>query len=484
MMYARMPGLAHEELLAGAPPLDLSSARLSPAEAAASLYIPLDHVVVSMRGNRPVYVIGRGRGATTVFADTGETLEGLSAGAAAIAARPYAPPGASLTYLKHLTAPDQWTLQDRVRLPIHVFAAGDAAATHIYVSEVTGTAVLRSTRSERIWGFLGPVIHWIYFTPIRSRGGVWGEIIIWSSVIACVIAVTGLLWGLLRYAPRRRYRIGRESSSTPYTGLLKWHHYAGLLFGVVTFTWAYSGLLSVEPFGWFASEGVTPEQRHALEGDSPSDDALTLDLMRRAVHTLGQHGPPREIESVRFRGQWYWGADSERYIMSGAWIGSASNPRAAVPASERHYVLAATPERGDFTMFDRGELASAAHDAVPGATIAAADWIDAYDSYYYDPGRARSLPVLRVKYADANATWLYLDPRRGAIVDKYQRASRRQRWLYHGLHSLDFPGLYDKRPLWDLVVVTLSLGGLLSSLTAIVPAWRRISRFVARRQPR
>jgi hypothetical protein len=27
-----------------------------------------------------------------------------------------------------------------------------------------------------------------------------------------------------------------------------WHHYAGLLFGVVTLTWTYSGLLSMGPF--------------------------------------------------------------------------------------------------------------------------------------------------------------------------------------------------------------------------------------------
>jgi hypothetical protein len=50
------------------------------------------------------------------------------------------------------------------------------------------------------------------------------------------------------------------------------------------------------------------------------------------------------------------------------------------------------------------------------------------------------------------------------------------RWLYHGLHSLDFPFLYNRRPLWDIVVMVLSLGGLALSTTTMVPAWRRLRR--------
>jgi hypothetical protein len=38
------------------------------------------------------------------------------------------------------------------------------------------------------------------------------------------------------------------------------------------------------------------------------------------------------------------------------------------------------------------------------------------------------------------------------------------------LHSLDFPFLYFQRPLWDIVVVGLSIGGTVLSVTTIVPA--------------
>jgi hypothetical protein len=86
--------------------------------------------------------------------------------------------------------------------------------------------------------------------------------------------------------------------------------------------------------------------------------------------------------------------------------------------------------------------------------------------------------VLRVRYADANQTWLYVDPARGAIVQRTDDTRRLRRWLYQGLHSLDFPSLYYKRPLWDIVVIVLSIGGLALSATTLVPAWRRLRRNV------
>ena len=43
------------------------------------------------------------------------------------------------------------------------------------------------------------------------------------------------------------------------------------------------------------------------------------------------------------------------------------------------------------------------------------DWLTRYDSYYYDRAAERPLPVLRVKYADAAESWLYLAARDGGL---------------------------------------------------------------------
>jgi hypothetical protein len=70
---------------------------------------------------------------------------------------------------------------------------------------------------------------------------------------------------------------------------------------------------------------------------------------------------------------------------------------------------------------------------------------------------------------DENSTY-YVDPKTARLVQSYNSHSRWNRWLYHGLHSLDFPLLYNHRPLWDIVVLILLVGGTSLSLTALILA--------------
>jgi hypothetical protein len=133
-----------------------------------------------------------------------------------------------------------------------------------------------------------------------------------------------------------------------------------------------------------------------------------------------------------------------------------------------------------FTRFDDTALLGAAAAAMPGAAMEDAVWLGAYDAYYYDRYGMRSLPVLRVRYSDPNGTWLYFDPQHGQVVMKQERLSRLNRWLYNGLHSFDFPFLYYSRPLWDIVLILLSVGGIAISVTTMLPAWRRLARHVRR----
>jgi len=132
------------------------------------------------------------------------------------------------------------------------------------------------------------------------------------------------------------------------------------------------------------------------------------------------------------------------------------------------------PERGTFERFTDAAMDDAARAAMPETSIEDRVWMRAYDNYYYSRDGGLALPVLRVRYHDPVGTWLYFDPGRGAVVRKEERLSRVERWLYHGLHSLDFPFLYYRRPLWDVVTIALSLGGILLSATTLLPGWRRV----------
>jgi hypothetical protein len=121
---------------------------------------------------------------------------------------------------------------------------------------------------------------------------------------------------------------------------------------------------------------------------------------------------------------------------------------------------------------------------MPGVPIAASTWLTRHDAYYYGrgygPGDGPPLPVLLVRFADPHETWLYLDPTQGRIVRKEERLTRLNRWLYRGLHSLDFPGFYERRPLWDVVMIVLGLGGLVLAGTTLLPGWKRVGRLLSR----
>jgi hypothetical protein len=304
---------------------------------------------------------------------------------------------------------------------------------------------MKTTRRERLLAYLGPVTHWLYFPVLRRNGALWNRVIVWSSGIGCVLCLAGLVIGVLRL----------RKPESPYAGLLRWHHLLGLAFGAVTLTWTFSGLLSMGPWPGLASPGITSALRRAISGDAPPLETVTLDALKTATAVLGQNLTLKQMTLVSFRGELYW-------------LGEGV-------AGDSTLVSARNPERGAFRRFANEDVQAVARDAMPGVRIEEAVWLARSDAYYYDRRGGRPLPVLRVRYADAAGTWLYFDPRRGAVAMTSSSAGRLNRWLYHGLHSLDFPFLYPRRPLWDLVVIVLSAGGLALAATTLLPGWRRLS---------
>jgi hypothetical protein len=129
-------------------------------------------------------------------------------------------------------------------------------------------------------------------------------------------------------------------------------------------------------------------------------------------------------------------------------------------------------------VFDAGELMQRVRDQA-GGRLAEVSLMHEYDAYYLDRLRRRPLPVIYARIDDAAGTRYYLDPKTASIVDSYNARDWVSRWLYHGLHSLDLPWLYKYRPLWDIVVITLMLGGTAVCVTSLVLAWRVLARKLA-----
>ena len=477
-VYVGMPNVSTREKLGHVPPIDLSTARFSPAEAAEKNNLDTGRLKIEMfYDGRPIYRFGN----TKIYADSGEPVPGVNALQALDVIRKWAPQYAStVKYDGYLEDSDQWTLQQAQRqfMPLHRISIGDPAGTNYYVSEGTGEIVMKTDARGRFWGWWSAVLHWTYFTPFRRHTELWDFVITWGSIVGALMCLGGMIIGVWRLSPSRRFRIKGEKAYSPYSGWMWWHHYAGLVFGFLSFTWAFSGALSLGPFQSLRQGPVTQEQRRAVAGQRITMENLTLDRLRAALAVFAPKFTPKDMEFLQFRGEPYFIG----YAPPGAYnyadeIGA--NAERIERVREHLIVSALHPERGSFTRFDDEAMEKIAQEAMPGVEVVDSVWLREYDNYYYNQNGERALPVLRVRYNDPKATWLYLDPFHGAML-KQERGSRWNRWLYKGFHDLDFPFLYYSRPLWDIVIIVFSLGGTALAATTLVPSYRRLVRHAKR----
>jgi hypothetical protein len=134
--------------------------------------------------------------------------------------------------------------------------------------------------------------------------------------------------------------------------------------------------------------------------------------------------------------------------------------------------------------FSKEVMEQASREAMPNVPIIDSEWLTDYDDYYhqttpsFELGRhkpAYVLPVLRVRYNDENQTWLYFTPSLAQMV-KFDKLDRANRWLYYGLHAMDWPCLFNRRPMWDIATIALLSGLAAVSITTLLPAYRRLKR--------
>jgi hypothetical protein len=479
MMYAGgMPSLTPEARLAHLPPVDLARIALTPFEAANRAEAAADEVMLLSVLGRPAYRF-QGFGSTTVFADDGEILEPVDvATARAIASRFLEVPENLIDSVGIVAEPDQWTLTLRSALPLYKFRVLDDSATELYVSPALAEVVLVTTGATRALAWAGTIPHWFYVTPLRVNQPAWYWTVVWASAVGCVLALLGLVLGVLQFRPTRPFSVG---ASIPYRGSMRWHYITGAVFGLFTLTWVFSGLMSMEPFEWTRAEGLDVPQEvfsgGALDlGQFRAFDgaALTTALAGRAV---------KELELLRIQ-------DEPYYLARLAWSDASGGP----DRQHQPYPLAADPSSGEFLIdasslhvrhapFSVESLLARLQAALPETAISETDLLDRYDSYYYARSGRAPLPVLRVKFADPAQTWAYIDPRKSELVGIVHRFSRLERWLFNGLHSLDFAFWWDRRPLWDFGMIALSLGALASSGIGMYLGIKRVRRDVGRLLP-
>jgi uncharacterized iron-regulated membrane protein len=343
---------------------------------------------------------------------------------------------------------DQWTvgrlLRDR---PLYRFEFDDAEHTYIYVSGSAGQVMHWVTATQRFWSWLGAIPHWLYFSDLRSNVALWSQIVIWASIIGTFLTVVGICLGVTQFRP------GSADKLSPYSGLFYWHHVAGLLFGLATLTWVVSGLVSMNPWGFLESRRTGGEQAR-VQGPPPTWREVRDSL--DAIHLRGALAGAVSLVTAPLSGKLFWlAAQEDGNILRLDAVGNITDTTAA-------------------------DLAQAAQRIAGGVNITESAMMDQEDAYYFDRGvDVFVLPVYRITLNDADNTRYYLNPSSGALLQRTDANGRWYRWLFAGLHRIDFTPWLRTRPARDIIVLALMLGGLGLTLTGCYLAFRRVRNDVA-----
>ncbi|HEX4508268.1 MAG TPA: PepSY domain-containing protein [Alphaproteobacteria bacterium] len=425
MMYVRYPSLPEAQRIAALQPLDWRGCCI--AGNAVDARLGVRRMQIEMLAGRPVMRIAQSDNPTRLIDLTdGRQIDHIDPDQARSVAASYGAEPMDMSRIDH----DQWTVSGEFRRdrPLYRFDLGDAAGTRLYVSGTTGKAVQIATRSERFWNWLGAVPHWLYFTRLRADTALWSQVVIWTSLIGCFLAGTGLYLGIrqLRRAPGGRW--------SPYRGFLFWHHLPGLVFGLFALTWVASGLISMNPWGFLDGEGTDASD---LRGALPSGAGITAALAGvRPADTVSLSPAP-------FDGT---------------------------------LAFIATAKDGTRRRLDAAGQTLPPLDTARASTLLGggpAELLDKGDAYYFD-SRSRSalLPVYRIVAGNIR---YYLDPLSGTVLRASDSDDRWYRWLHEGPHRLDFTPALRNGAFRTLVMLPLLLGATLVCGTG---AWLGIRRLM------
>ncbi|MCZ6617286.1 MAG: PepSY domain-containing protein [Gammaproteobacteria bacterium] len=438
MMYVQYPSESHAEQLLTLDRLDWDDCCLLPGHWAGDMFLDAAEVE-SLLGKPTLRLTRPGGGFLLADLSAGRVLGGMTEASAQAVAESYAARAEeSFRSLGQLER-DQWTVQSGYdpHRPLYFFALNDGAATEWYVSSTTGQVVLETGGRERFWNWLGSVVHWLYPTELRRHVGAWSQVVIWTSLVGVFLTLTGIYIGITRY------RFGSDQRGSPYRGWFLWHHYLGLVFGILSLTWVVSGLLSMNPFGVLQGRSFSDEQNNV------AGHRLTYEDVAAALDSLDPDVLPDNtvrLSASTFAGEFAWMA----------WTARGGVQRV-----------------GQGGPLDSGKLTDHAPAIRPEATIDSMGSLEAADAYYYGHHESRTFPVFRIIYTDGDR--LYLDESSGQLLQAIDGNRRWSRWLFHGLHRGDFAAWARQRPLWDFFMLLLLAGVTVGSITGVYLGYQRVT---------
>ena len=319
-----------------------------------------------------------------------------------------------------MTDADQWTVQGPLRTLRPLWKYSWPNGDQVYVAQSSGEVVQYTTTAiphRRLSRTDSPLA--VFHAAARAPAGVeprrdldvgdWHH----RRLLGIVDRRVDVLAGEA-LSPRRR------AASLPYRGQKRWHAIIGLIFGVTAATWAFSGMLSMDPLR-------RPTRPDPCGCGSANVAARGIRAsLRGGAGTASEISTCDELELASFEGEPVYlatlaGGELARRALDG-------DPRASSITSAITDVV---------TDGDAGE----------GRTPRSASSISTIGITSIGGGE-RPLPVIVARLNDAERTRYYIDPKTARVVGSYSaRGGRRggcitdsTHWIFRGSTTTAPPG--------------------------------------------
>jgi hypothetical protein len=452
MIYVPFPSLPDSERIARAAVIDVSKVNSLTAALNATGVKSANRLRLLQYQQRPILIAqGDNNIVAASFADSSDAVKPLTKADAITIAQ-----GFSNAPVASVSAPfsyDQWVVHDRFDpfRPFFRVEMADSIGTHLYVSAKSTEILQKTNRSQRAWNYLGAVVHWIYPTVIRKDWVLWDQIVWWVSLVCLIGVLTGLILGIQHWQVAKQR--GLRGLASPFSGWLAWHHKIGLISGVIVLLWMFSGWLSMDHGRLFSSPNPTAQKTADMRGVALSEALAAIQL-----EDLYKTDGAQEIEITALNKQTLVVAkNGEESKLIPIGLGQISDRR---------------------TLISSVELAIS--QAWPDNAVSDSYLVPANDTYGNLREGSLGAETLRLILDDADETWVHVDLTTGDLISVMDNSRRIYRWLFNGIHSLDFPGLANHRFTWSLLMLILMSTGLIFCITGIVLAYKKITQMVSR----
>lgn len=353
----------------------------------------------------------------------------------------------------------QWILYERYKkaMPIYKFTYDDAEGHELFISEKTGEVQQLTTRSQRIWAWLGAIPHKFYYPCIRRDVDIWETVITIGGILCLLAALSGFVHGISLQV--KVYKKKRKLVNPFKKPVYKWHHLLGLVFGIFIIAWGLSGIFSMQKVPkWL----VPYEKNYSMfaddiwEGDSLPLSTYKLDYRK----ILSVYPDVKQIE---------WRVIGDKPVYD---IVSDSN-EVFVDASDS--VPQALSIKAD-------AVEKAMHRIYGKDTPVKVELMNEYDEYYMASYDNRPvLPVYKATVDNKDGSVYYIST--NSDYCRYFNTNKKVRkWLFSGIHYLNIRCIVSHPALWYTCIWILCIGGMIVSLTGVILGVKYICRKMKRKK--